>query len=266
MTALSIPALHPRTSTVLSRHVLDALIGKLGEGPGILDRYLIQIVPGDAHPQMIMWRCLPCHHVGLIARDLNGDQTRLTLGEILAAVIDHEEDDHPDTGNTPTWITDAAMDLATRFHRGALDKAGRPYLDHVEDVAVALNPCGPVAVAAGWLHDIVEDTPLTLDDLRLLGFPDMVVDAVDSVTIRSGEPYRTMVLRAAAHPVGLLVKLADNVSNSDPARLALLDEGTRDRLTVKYRHARNLLWEALPVEHREWFADLAESKGINGYR
>lgn len=131
--------------------------------------------------------------------------------------------------------------LALAAHRGQTDKAGTPYIDHVREVARRLERYGDEAVMAGLLHDIVEDADVTLDALRGMGFPEAVVSAVDSVTLRDDEAYLDMVPRAAADPLGRRVKLADNASNSDPDRLALLNPKTADRLKRKYHEAREIL-------------------------
>ncbi len=82
----------------------------------------------------------------------------------------------------------AAQQVASDAHAGQTDKAGRPYLDHPRRVAahVAGTTDDPDAVAAAWLHDVVEDTAITLDQLRALGFPETVIDAVDALTRRPG--------------------------------------------------------------------------------
>jgi len=134
-----------------------------------------------------------------------------------------------------------AHQLAAEHHHGQTDKAGHPYIHHVTAVAAALVDHGPEAVAAGLLHDIVEDTPVTLHDLVACGFPPAVVAAVDSVTRREGETYLDMVRRAAADPLGRLVKLADNAHNSDPARLAVLDARVAGSLRDRYGRARRIL-------------------------
>ncbi len=140
---------------------------------------------------------------------------------------------------TPT-VADADR-LAELHHRGQVDKAGNPYIDHPRAVAEALHEHGAHAVMAGLLHDIVEDTAVTLDYLRHLGYPDEVVAAVDSVTRRPGEDYMDLIRRAAANPLGRLVKIEDNKHNSDPARLVLLTPDEREWFTQKYARARAVL-------------------------
>jgi len=140
---------------------------------------------------------------------------------------------HPTVAGTRAYV--AAK------HAGQVDKAGRPYIEHVMAVAAMNDNLGPDAVMAGLLHDIVEDTDVTLDDLREMGYSDRIVSAVDSVTRREGEPYFDMVRRAAADPLGCLVKLADNAHNSDPRRLADLDPGQAEWFRSKYAKTREIL-------------------------
>ena len=141
-------------------------------------------------------------------------------------------------------VTDA-MALAAAYHRDQVDKAGRPYIVHVSAVAQRLQEYGREAMMAGYLHDTVEDTPITLDRLRLMGYPETVIAAVDSVTLRPGERYLDMVRRAAADPLGRLVKMADNLVNSDEDSLAQLDPKTANRLRGKYARARQVLLEVV---------------------
>lgn len=141
----------------------------------------------------------------------------------------------------------AAEQVASRAHAGQTDKAGRPYLDHARRVAarVQTDTSAPDAVAAAWLHDVVEDTAITLNRLRQLGFCDTVVEAVDALTRRPGEGdeyYR----RVAANDVARVVKLADLWDNTHPDRVRLLDAADAERLRRKYEHAAKLLTEMGP--------------------
>jgi (p)ppGpp synthase/HD superfamily hydrolase len=140
----------------------------------------------------------------------------------------------------PDYVA-VAYQLAQHHHAGQVDKAGNPYLEHVVTVAKLCREHGPEAVAAGLLHDIVEDTDVTLDDLRASGMPETVVQAVDAVTRRPGETYQNFIARAASDPLGRFIKLADNETNSDPARLAKLDPEQADWFRRKYAAAREVL-------------------------
>ncbi len=134
--------------------------------------------------------------------------------------------------------------LVAQAHAGQTDKAGRPYVERVRAVASMLRHHGAHAVMAGLLHDVAEDTPITLDELRRLGYPENVVSAVDSVTRRDGEDYYDMVRRAAADPLGRLVKIADNAHNADEERLGALPERSAEWLRRKYAKAREILLAA----------------------
>jgi (p)ppGpp synthase/HD superfamily hydrolase len=135
-------------------------------------------------------------------------------------------------------------ELAEAFHRQQL--YGRePYIQHVRRVARRLAAHGEWAVMAGLLHDIVEDTAMELAGLRELRYPEIVVEAVDAVTCRDGEDYYRRVRIAAAHPLGCLVKLADNQDNyAMLATLAEHDPERSERLRGRYTRAREILQPA----------------------
>ena len=142
-------------------------------------------------------------------------------------------------------LTDRARDIATRAHRGQTDKTGADYIDHPRRVAERVRQYAAAdqqeaAQVVAWLHDVVEDTGVTLDDLRE-DFPANVVAGVDAMTRRPGEDGDDYYRRVAAHPLARAVKQADLDDNTDPARTALLDEDTRARLVRKYAHAREVL-------------------------
>jgi HD domain len=131
--------------------------------------------------------------------------------------------------------------LAGRAHAGQVDCAGRPYIDHPRAVAALVAEHGDDARIVALLHDVVEDTDTTLDDLRARGYSGRVVAAVEALTRRPGEAYDTYLRRAAADPLARLVKLADNAHNSDPGRLALLEPGEAEELRRLYLAARRVL-------------------------
>lgn len=135
--------------------------------------------------------------------------------------------------------------IARAAHEGQVDKAGRPYIEHPERVALALqsNGADDLTIAAGWLHDAVEDTDVTLDDIAvLLGLGGSeVAMIVEALTHRPHEPLEDYWDRIRSNPDAVVVKLADLDDNSHPARLARLDEATRARLTAKYARARAAL-------------------------
>lgn len=133
-------------------------------------------------------------------------------------------------------LIDRARLIAEKAHAGQVDKAGCPYIEHVARVADRVE--GGVEKAVAWLHDVLEDTILEAPDLRYKGMPEEVVQAVLALTHRPHEPRDVYYLRVKADRYALAVKLADIADNSDPARLAQLNDTTRERLTAKYAKAR----------------------------
>lgn len=130
---------------------------------------------------------------------------------------------------------DEAVALARRFHEGAVDKGGRPYIDHPLRVMARVSTNEAKIAAA--LHDLVEDTGLSLTDLAAAGCPARVLQAVDALTRRGDETYEEFVRRAAADSLARVVKLADIADNVDPQRLAGLDPAEAARLRAKYEGA-----------------------------
>ncbi|MYV90065.1 HD domain-containing protein [Streptomyces sp. SID1034] len=134
--------------------------------------------------------------------------------------------------------------FARRAHEGQTDKVGVPYIEHVRAVAAGLVPFGDDLVMAGLLHDVIEDTDWTAEQLRATGVPSHVVSVVEAVTNQAGVPYEEKIRRITADRNATLVKIADNAHNSHPDRSAQLPQDKRTRLATKYRAARDLLWTA----------------------
>lgn len=130
-----------------------------------------------------------------------------------------------------------AIAIAAEAHAGQTDKAGAPYVLHPLRVMLAQSDTD--ARIVGVLHDVIEDCPAwTLERLRAEGFSEAVLEALLSVTKRPDEEhdYEAFVRRAAMHPIGRLVKLADLRDNSDLGRIASPTQKDFDRL-AKYRRA-----------------------------
>ncbi len=113
-------------------------------------------------------------------------------------------------------MAEKALDFATFMHAGQVDRTGQDYILHPERVGQAVAHLGKAYEAAGYLHDVVEDTDTTLDDLRYLGFTEEVVEAVDALTKREGENHAERVLRAGRNTVAREVKIADMRDNLRP--------------------------------------------------
>lgn len=138
-----------------------------------------------------------------------------------------------------------ALALVRQVHAGQVDKQGRDYVVfHLLPIAESLRPYGSQAYVAGLLHDVVEDTSVSYAQLAELGFPAVVVEAVRAVTRQPTESYPELINRAAAHPLGRLVKLADNWHNLSSLD-ALIDDNDRVRLRQRYESAREVLERSL---------------------
>jgi (p)ppGpp synthase/HD superfamily hydrolase len=134
-----------------------------------------------------------------------------------------------------------AIALAVEAHRGQRDKSGQPYILHPLRVMFFCEGAAERIVAV--LHDVVEDTGRTFDDLRKLGFSEEVIAALDCVTKREGENYQQFVERVAGNPIAKQVKLADLRDNMDVRRLPGISDRDMERL-AKYLKA----WKRLTEE------------------
>lgn len=137
-----------------------------------------------------------------------------------------------------TPMTKRALRLCFDAHRDQKDKSGLPYVFHPFHLAEQMSDEDTTTVAL--LHDVVEDTDYTFEDLTNMGFPDRVVDAIRLMTHAEGVPYMTYVAGLKDNPIARAVKLADLRHNSDESRLDHMDEWARKR-TEKYQAAIALL-------------------------
>lgn len=138
-------------------------------------------------------------------------------------------------------IVERAKELAHRAHAGQVDKAGRPYIEHVARVAAAVSD-DPEAEAVAWLHDVLEDSP-GYEEEFWCNTPGRVTKAVDKMTRWPGMSAKHYYVRVRNNPLSLRVKLADIADNARADRLALLDEKTAARLRRKYAKATKALTE-----------------------
>lgn len=137
-----------------------------------------------------------------------------------------------------TALTKQALKLCFEAHRDQIDKSGMPYVFHPFHLAEQMDTEESTIVAL--LHDIVEDTDYTLQDLKALGFPSNVIDALALMTHDPKVPYMEYVKGISANPLATKVKLADLQHNSDLSRLDSVDEKALSRVK-KYAAAIELL-------------------------
>jgi (p)ppGpp synthase/HD superfamily hydrolase len=133
---------------------------------------------------------------------------------------------------------------------GQTDKSGQPYILH--PLRVMARGETVEQKVAGVLHDVVEDTPVTLDDLKILGIPHHIVDVIDCVSRRSKEVrgkvvkeqyQKEFIERICKNPIAIAVKLNDIADNTDPNR-AIGFGKDRDGMMERYSIARARLIQA----------------------
>ena len=137
-----------------------------------------------------------------------------------------------------TPLTKKALKLSFAAHKDQMDKSGMPYVYHPFHVAEQMETEETVAVAL--LHDVVEDTDYTLEDLKAMGFPDSVTEALALMTHDDSVPYLDYVAKLKDNPIARAVKLADLRHNSDLSRLEVVDEKALERVE-KYKKAIEIL-------------------------
>ncbi|MFJ8827715.1 HD domain-containing protein [Streptomyces sp. NPDC102467] len=156
---------------------------------------------------------------------------------------DVAEESRPKNGDAVISVSEVDS-LAAAAHAGQVDKIGVAYIEHVRAVAAGLVPFGDELVMAGLLHDVLEDTDVSADQLLERGVPARVVEIVQAVTNQADVAYEEKIRRITADPQATLLKIADNAHNSHPDRAAQLPAHKRERLAAKYRAARGELWPA----------------------
>lgn len=135
----------------------------------------------------------------------------------------------------------AADDLAARAHAGQVDKSGKDYIHHPRIVSSFCT--SPKAKIVALLHDTIEDTNTTEDDLRPV-FGDELTDAVLLMTHGDDEDYFTYIRRIKTNPIATEVKLADLKHNMDLSRIPNPTEKDFARIQ-KYEQAKKILEEKL---------------------
>ena len=145
---------------------------------------------------------------------------------------------------------DIAATIAHNSHNGQTGRDGQPYINHPQRVAERLQQAGLDSriVAAGWLHDLLEDTDYPHDALAA-NFDEPTIAAIEAVTRQPDETYQNLIGRAAHNPWAAVVKTADLLDHLEPQRRHSLPPGNLTR----YRSALAVLAERLEahVESRQ---------------
>lgn len=137
-----------------------------------------------------------------------------------------------------TPMTKTALKLCFEAHKDQTDKSGLPYVFHPFHLAEQMPDEKTTVVAL--LHDVIEDTDYTLDDLKNMGFSDDILSAIALMTHDDGVPYMEYVALIKKNPIAKMVKLADLRHNSDMSRLDKVTAHDRER-AEKYKKAIEFL-------------------------
>ena len=137
-----------------------------------------------------------------------------------------------------TEQTKKALKLCFEAHKDQVDKSGMPYVFHPFHLAEQMQTEETVVVAL--LHDVVEDSAYTLEDLEHMGFDRAITEAVALMTHTDDTDYMDYIRRIKENPIAKAVKLADLQHNSDLTRLDAVDAKALIRCE-KYLKAIDLL-------------------------
>lgn len=134
---------------------------------------------------------------------------------------------------------DRAILIAAQAHHGQRDRYGQSYILHPLRVMMGVESEEEKIVAV--LHDVVEDSDLTLEDLKKEGFSDEIVRAVDCLTKREGEPYEAHVERSRYNRLAHPVKIADLEDNMDPKRIVEFSDEDKKRMARYHKTWTSLI-------------------------
>lgn len=139
-----------------------------------------------------------------------------------------------------TPLTKKAYKIAFEAHRDQLDKTGLPYIHHPLHLAAQMTD--EVTTCVALLHDVVEDSDMTFEDLETMGFGGDILDALRLMTHDDDVPYMDYVREIKKNPIASKVKRADLMHNSDTTRLDVVTEKDLQRVE-KYKKALAILDE-----------------------
>lgn len=137
-----------------------------------------------------------------------------------------------------TPLTKKALKLCFEAHKDQTDKTGLPYVFHPFHLAEQMTD--EYTTVTALLHDVVEDTDYTLNDLKEMSYPNEIITALTLLTHDDGSEYMDYVKRLKNNPIARAVKLADLKHNSDLSRYDVIDSYAIKR-TAKYQQAIEIL-------------------------
>ena len=137
-----------------------------------------------------------------------------------------------------TSLTKKALKLCFESHKEQVDKSGMPYVFHPFHLAEQMDD--EISTVCALLHDVVEDTDITFENLLDMGFPKEVINVLKLLTHDDSVPYMDYDSKISTNSVAKKVKIADLTHNSDMTRLDIIDENAKTRCE-KYKRALELL-------------------------
>ena len=135
-------------------------------------------------------------------------------------------------------LIEKALSIALEAHKGQVDKAGKPYILHPLRLMMGLED--EVEMIAALLHDVIEDSDLTAEDLKKAGIPDEAIEIIGYLTKQKGEAYDDFIKRISPHRKASQVKIKDIEDNMDISRLETIGEVDLARL-AKYHKSLKIL-------------------------
>lgn len=132
-----------------------------------------------------------------------------------------------------------ALQIATKAHEGQVDKSNTPYINHPIHVASLVDTENEKIVAL--LHDVVEDTDVTIEDLRATGFSEIILDAVYAITRQADESLNAYMRRIKSNPLATKVKIADITHNMDLSRLDTITDKDLERNKRYQKQIKSLI-------------------------
>ena len=135
-------------------------------------------------------------------------------------------------------LLEQAIYIAVQAHSGKLDKGGSPYILHPLRVMLTMVTTEEKIIAV--LHDVIEDSSFTIQQLKQNGFSKKVLDAVSLLTKKENQSYQDYISVIKKNPLAAKIKLADLKDNMNITRLKKVTESDKLRIK-KYKAAYNLL-------------------------
>lgn len=147
-----------------------------------------------------------------------------------------------------TTLSKKAFKLCFEKHKEQKDKTGLPYVFHPFYLATQMDD--EYSTVCALLHDVVEDSDVTFDDLEKYGYPIEIIDALKLLTHNNDDDYFDYVRKVCTNKLALKVKIADLKHNSDLSRLDVIDEWALKR-QEKYKKALKLIKELTGIDTGE---------------